>query len=79
MESLKELVEVVARSLVDHPEAVDVSEREGGQSSLMELRVAHEDLGAVIGRRGQTVDAMRTLLAAAGAKLKRRIILDVIE
>jgi uncharacterized protein len=79
MESLKTLVEVVARALVDHPDAVSVSQREGGQSCLIELRVEKADLGSVIGRHGHTIDAMRTLLAAAGAKLRRRIILDVIE
>jgi len=79
MESLKDLVELMVKTLVDNPDSVDVRELEGGQSSLIELRVVREDLGAVIGKHGQTIDALRTILGGAAAKSRRRIILDVID
>jgi uncharacterized protein len=79
MENLKTLIEVMARALVENPDSVDVRELEGGQSSLVELRVAREDLGAIIGKHGQNIDAMRAIVGAAGAKFKKRIILDVID
>jgi predicted RNA-binding protein YlqC (UPF0109 family) len=69
----------MARALVESPDAVSVQEIAGGQSSLIELRVAQPDLGSIIGKAGRNVDALRTILSAASAKHKRRVILDVIE
>ena len=76
---MKELVEYMSRALVDTPEQVEVREIEGEQSSVMELRVAREDLGKVIGKQGRTARAMRTILSAASTKLKKRTVLDIIE
>jgi hypothetical protein len=64
---------------VDHPEEVSVTEVEGNQTSVLELKVAKEDLGKVIGKRGRTARAMRTILGAASAKLKKRTVLEIIE
>ncbi|MGC9195196.1 MAG: KH domain-containing protein [Syntrophobacteraceae bacterium] len=76
---LKELVEFMARALVDNPEKVRVSEIEGEQTSVIELRVAKEDLGKVIGKQGRTARAMRTLLSAASTKIRKRAVLEIIE
>ena len=76
---MKELVELIAKSLVDNPDKVQVSQLEGEQSSILELKVAPEDLGKVIGKQGRTARAIRTLLGAAGMKLKRRFNLEIIE
>jgi len=76
---IKELIEFIAKALVDLPDSVEVREIEGEQSSVMELRVAKEDLGKVIGKQGRTASAMRTILGAASAKLKKRAVLDIIE
>jgi uncharacterized protein len=76
---LKELVEFMARALVDSPEHVRVSEIEGEQTSVIELRVAKEDLGKVIGKQGRTARAMRTLLSAASSKIRKRAVLEIIE
>ncbi|MCU0665323.1 MAG: KH domain-containing protein [Myxococcota bacterium] len=76
---LKELVEFMARALVDDSEHVEVREIEGEQSSVIELRVAREDLGKVIGKQGRTARAMRTILSAASTKLRKRAVLDIIE
>ncbi len=76
---LKELVEFMARALVDNPEKVSVSEIEGEQTSVIELRVAKEDLGKVIGKQGRTARAMRTLLSAASTKIRKRAVLEIIE
>jgi len=76
---LKELVEFMARALVDNPEKVRVSEIEGEQTSVIELRVAKEDLGKVIGKQGRTARAMRTLLSAASTKIRKRTVLEIIE
>jgi predicted RNA-binding protein YlqC (UPF0109 family) len=65
--------------LVDNPELVEVSEVEGNQTSVLELKVAKEDLGKVIGKQGRTARAMRTILSAASAKLKKRSVLEIIE
>jgi uncharacterized protein len=69
---MKELVEDIARALVDHPEDVQVRAVDGSQVTVLELRVHPEDLGKVIGRQGRTAKAVRTLLGAAGMKLKKR-------
>ncbi len=76
---MKELIEFMARALVDSPDDVEVREIEGEQSSVIELRVDKEDLGKVIGKQGRTARAMRTILSAASTKLKKRAVLDIIE
>ncbi len=76
---LKELIEFIARVLVDNPEKVKVSEIEGEQTSVIELRVAKEDLGKVIGKQGRTARAMRTILSAASTKIRKRAVLEIIE
>ncbi len=76
---MKDLVSYIAQALVDHPEQVSVSEVEGNQTSVLELKVAKEDLGKVIGKQGRTARAMRTILSAASAKIKKRTVLEIIE
>jgi uncharacterized protein len=76
---MKELVEEIAKALVDHPEDVRVNAVDGEQVTVLELRVHPEDLGKVIGRQGRTVKSIRTLLGAAGMKLKKRYTLEVLE
>jgi predicted RNA-binding protein YlqC (UPF0109 family) len=76
---MKELITYIAKALVDHPEEVEVSEVEGNQTSVLELKVAKEDLGKVIGKQGRTARAMRTILSAASAKVKKRTVLEIIE
>lgn len=77
--SMKELIEYMAKALVDNPEEVSVREIEGEQSSVIELRVSKDDLGKVIGKQGRTARSMRTILSAASTKLKKRSVLDIIE
>lgn len=76
---MKELVEAIARALVDHPEDVQVTVVEGPQGVVLELRVHAEDLGKVIGRQGRTAKAIRTLLSASGMKLRKRYTLEIRE
>ncbi len=76
---MKDLISYIAQALVDHPEEVSVTEVEGNQTSVLELKVAKEDIGKVIGKQGRTARAMRTLLGAASAKLKKRTVLEIIE
>lgn len=76
---LKELIEFMARALVDNPDMVRVSDIEGEQTSVIELRVAKEDLGKVIGKQGRTARAMRTILSAASTKIRKRAVLEIIE
>ncbi len=76
---MKELIEYIAKSLVDNPDEVSVSEIEGEQTSVIELKVAKEDLGKVIGKQGRTARAMRTILGAASTKAKKRAVLEIIE
>ena len=76
---MKDLITYIAQALVDHPEQVSVSEIEGNQTSVLELKVAKEDLGKVIGKQGRTARAMRTILSAASAKIKKRTVLEIIE
>ena len=76
---MKELIEYIAKLLVDHPEEVSVTELEGEQTSVIELKVAKEDIGKVIGKQGRTARAMRTILSAASAKMKKRSILEILE
>jgi predicted RNA-binding protein YlqC (UPF0109 family) len=77
--TVKELVELIAKSLVDDPNKVRVSQLDGEQSSIIELKVAQEDLGKVIGKQGRTAQAIRVILGAAGMKLKKRFNLEIIE
>lgn len=77
--SLKEVVETVAKALVDNPEEVTVTEIDGEATTVLELRVAPQDLGKVIGKQGRTARAMRTLLRAAGMKLRKRFVLEILE
>ncbi len=76
---LKELIEYIARALVDNPDQVRVSEIEGERTSVIELSVAKDDLGKVIGKQGRTARAMRTILSAASTKAKKRAVLEIIE
>ena len=76
---MKELVEAIARALVDHPDEVQVRAVEGSQATIVELRVHREDLGKVIGRQGRTAKAVRTLLGAAGMKAHKRFTLEILE
>jgi hypothetical protein len=76
---MKELVEAIARALVDHPEDVQVNSVEGSQVIVLELRVHAEDLGKVIGRQGRTAKAIRTLLGAGGMKIHKRFTLEILE
>ena len=76
---MKGLVEFLAQSLVDHPDQVEVDEVDLRGSTLIELRVAPDDLGKVIGRQGRTARAMRTLLGASGAKTGHRYTLDILD
>lgn len=76
---MKELVEVIAKSLVDHPAEVQVKSLEGSQVTVLELRVHPEDLGKVIGRQGRTAKAIRTLMGAGGMKAHKRYTLEIVE
>lgn len=76
---MKEFIEYVAKGLVDKPAEVQVSEVEGEQGVILELRVAKEDLGKVIGKQGRTARALRTLLGAASSKARRRVMLEIVE
>ncbi len=76
---MKDLVEAIAKALVDHPDQVQVNVVEGEQVIVLELRVHAEDLGKVIGRQGRTAKSIRTLLGAAGMKLKKRFTLEILE
>ena len=76
---MKEIVELIVKSLVDNPDKVQVSQLDGKQSSIIELKVAPEDVGKVIGKQGRNVQAIRVILGAAGMKLKKRFNLELIE
>ena len=76
---MKDLVESIAKALVDHPEQVIVNAVEGEQVTVLELRVAPDDLGKVIGRQGRTAKAIRTVLSAAGTKMRKRFTLEILE
>lgn len=76
---IKKLVEVIARALSDCPEEIYVTEKNGHQISLIELRVAKEDLGKIIGKKGQNAHALRTLVNAAATKLHKRAVLEILE
>ncbi|HLC17655.1 MAG TPA: KH domain-containing protein [Thermodesulfobacteriota bacterium] len=76
---MKELIEYLAKALVDHPEQVRVNEIVGEKTSVIELSVAKDDLGKVIGKQGRTAKAIRTILTAASTKLRKRTVLEIIE
>ena len=76
---MKELIKYIAQSLVDNPKQVKVEEIEGHHSSVIELKVAKEDLGKVIGKMGKTAQAMRLILSAVSAKVKKRAVLEIVE
>ncbi|MBT5764400.1 MAG: KH domain-containing protein [Nitrospina sp.] len=76
---MKNLVMTMVKALVDKPEEVDLKEVEGEKTTVLELRVAKEDLGKVIGKQGKTAKAMRTILNATATKLKKRAVLEIIE
>jgi len=76
---LKDLIATIAESLVDDPDGVEVTEIEGDHSSIIELKVAKNDIGKVIGKDGRTAQSMRTILAAASIKLGRRAQLDIVD
>ena len=76
---MKALIELMAKSLVDNPEEVAVAEVEGERTAVFELRVAKSDIGKVIGKQGNTARAMRTILSAAGTKLGKRFLLEILE
>lgn len=76
---MKDLVKFIARALVDHPDQVSVTEIGGKQTSVLELKVARTDTGKVIGKKGQTARAMRTILSAVSGKTKKRSVLEIIE
>jgi uncharacterized protein len=77
--SAKELIEYVAKALVDHPDQVKVSEIEGERTSVIELSVAKDDLGKVIGKQGRTARAMRIILGAASVNFGKHSVLEIIE
>ena len=76
---MKDLIKYIAQAMVDHPEAVEVSEVEGEHTSVIELKVAKDDMGKIIGKQGRNAHAIRTILNAASAKIKRRSVLEIIE
>ncbi len=76
---MKDLIANIAKALVDKPEEVVVTEIEGEQTSVIELKVAKEDIGKIIGKRGRTAQAMRTILSAASAKKRKRSSLEILE
>jgi predicted RNA-binding protein YlqC (UPF0109 family) len=76
---MKDLVQYLARSLVNNPEAVEVKETQGDTASVLELRVAKEDLGRIIGKQGRTARSIRTILNAAAAKANRKVVLEIVE
>ena len=77
--ALRTLIEFIAKSLVDHPDHVDVKEIEGEKTTIIELRVAEDDLGKIIGRHGRTAKAMRTVINAAATKEQKRAVLEILE
>ncbi len=75
----KELVEFIAKSLVDNPDQVSVQESEADQATTLELSVSRDDIGKIIGKQGRTARAIRTLLGAVSAKTKKRVVLEIVE
>lgn len=77
--SLKDLIVAMAKALVDNPENVAVNEIEGEKTTVYEIRVSESDLGKVIGKQGKTARAMRTILSAAGTKIGKRCVIEILE
>lgn len=75
---MRELVEIIARALVDNPDAVKVNEIVGEQSVILELKVAPEDMGKVIGRQGRIAKAIRTVVKAAATKENKRVVVEIL-
>lgn len=76
---MKELVQYLAKSLVANPEAVEVKETQGDTASVLELKVAKEDLGRIIGKQGRTAKSIRTILNAAASRANRKVVLEIVE
>ena len=76
---MKELVQYLARSLVNNPDAVEVKETQGESASVLELKVAKEDLGRIIGKQGRTAKSIRTIMNAAASKANRKVVLEIVE
>lgn len=76
---MKDLVQFLAKALVSNPEAVEVKETQGDTASVVELRVAKEDLGRIIGKQGRTAKSIRTILNAAASKANRKVVLEIVE
>lgn len=76
---MKELIQHIVWAIVDNPDDVSVSVIEGGQTTVLELKVAKSDLGKVIGKQGRNAQAIRTILSAVSAKIKKRVVLEIIE
>ena len=76
---MKELIERIARALVDKPEEVSVSALEGSQATVLELKVAKDDLGKIIGKQGRTARSLRTILGAVFGKERKRVVLEIVE
>lgn len=76
---MKELVGVLARSLVDNPEAIEINEVEGEKSIIIELKVAEEDMGKVIGKKGRIAKAIRTVVKASAAREGKRVVVEIIQ
>jgi len=76
---MKELVEVLARSLVDHPDQIEINEVEGEKSIIIELKVAEEDMGKVIGKKGRIAKAIRTVVKASAAREGKRVVVEIIQ
>jgi predicted RNA-binding protein YlqC (UPF0109 family) len=76
---MRELVLFLAKQLVNHPEAVEVKETQGDTASVLELKVAREDIGRVIGKQGRTAKSIRTILNAAASRTNRKVVLEIVE
>jgi predicted RNA-binding protein YlqC (UPF0109 family) len=76
---MKELIQLIAQAMVDYPDEISVTEVVGNQTTVFELKVAKEDLGKIIGKRGRNAQAIRTIISSAAAKQKKRIVLEIIE
>jgi len=76
---MKDLISTIARALVDNPEQVSVTEIQGANSSVLELKVAKSDLGKIIGKKGRTAGAIRTILSGVSGKAKKRVVLEILE
>ena len=79
MNTVKDLLECIAKAMVDNPEQVEIFEIEGHHSTVLELKVAKVDIGKVIGKKGRNAEAIRTILGAASAKVKKRVMLEILD